>query len=47
MSQKDERHARFKSGASGTLSHDLIECGQATLDSSLKDRHKEVILPLG
>lgn len=44
MSQKDERHARFKSGyPGGTLSHDLIECGQATLDRSLKDRHKEVM----
>jgi hypothetical protein len=44
MSQKDDRHARFKSGhTGGTLSHVLIECGQATLERSLKDRHQEVM----
>lgn len=44
MGQKDERHARFKAGyPGGTLSPDLIECGQATLERSLRDRHSEVM----
>ena len=44
MRQKDERHARFKSGyPNGTLFSDLIECGQATLQRSLMDRHGEVM----
>jgi hypothetical protein len=44
MSQKDERHARFKSGyPNGTLSVDLIECGQVTLERALQDRQREVM----
>jgi hypothetical protein len=44
MSQKAERHARFKSRASnGTLSVDLIECGQVTLERALKDRNARFV----